>query len=184
MRKYLILMILLVLTTMIFADGLVFVKDTAEITGNFGDQIKELISYTIYIFLISLVGLIFNAINRFISEFVESKKTDKFYSAYKKLEEIIKPIIIETEVKIVEKIKEKYPADSPERAVELGKVANETLYKIDKATPENLKKDLEVKGDSFNGLLPLVFENVVKENKVAKLIDFRRLRDKLNIPKI
>jgi len=187
MKKVLILMIVLVTSFMIFADGLIFVKDSAEIAtaaSDLKDSIKSLFNYTVMTFLIALISLIFNAINKAINEFVESKRNDKFYQAYKKLEEIIYPIILETEKKIVKDIKKKFPADSPERAVELGKIANETLYKIEKATPESVKKDIETKGESFNGLLPTLFENIVKENKVAKYIDFRKVRDRLNIPKI
>lgn len=184
-KKHIVLFAVLILTFMIFADGLVYVTDTAEVaTGDLSAQIKQVLSYAIYTFLLGLVGLLAQFCIQAIQSFVESKKDSKFYIAYQKLEELAIPVILEAQEKAVKKIKEKYGHDTAERYVELGKVNQSVCHEIEKQIPEKVKKDIEKSGENTRGLIPKIVENNVKLNKIDKYIDFRKIRDKLNIPKI
>lgn len=169
--------------TMFLLSFNVFATSEVAVNSIKGD-IKELIAYTIYTFLLALTTIIFNSIRKAIDRFVDSKKGDSYYQALKHTEELVEPLILEAEEKAVRKIKEKYDKTNPERYAELGKIFDETLSKVEKMLPVQVKADLEKTPDGSRGLIAKLLEKKVKQHKYLKFIDFRQLRDKLNIPKI
>jgi len=158
---------------------------TTEVTINsLKGDVKELIAYTVYTFLIALITIVFNSLRKAIDRFVDSKKGESYYNALKHAEELIEPLIVESEEKLVREIKEKYNKDNPERYAELGKIFDETLSKVEKMLPEEVKTELDKSTEGSRGLIAKLLEKKVKQHKYLKFIDFRQLRDKLNIPKI
>ena len=161
----------------------VFATSEVSINSLKGD-VKELIAYTIYTFLIALITILFNSIRKAVDNFVEGKRGERYYNALKHAEELIEPLMIEAEEKLVREIKEKYKKDNPERYSELGKVLEVTINKVENMLPQEVKTELNKSTEGSRGLISKLLEKKVKEHKYLKFVDFRSLRDKLNIPKI
>lgn len=174
MKKFLMVLMILALFAMpILADS-----------GELKSDLKEAFEYAVYTLLIAIVGIITAHVRKALNSFVEKHKDESYYRAIKQVEEIIQPLIAEAEAKLVAEIKKKFDKDDPQRHVELGKVANDVLEETEKNIPDKVRHDLEKHGESVRGILPKLLEPQVKKHRWLGLIDFREVRDKLNIPKI
>lgn len=158
---------------------------TGEVSINsIGLELKEAVIYAFYMLLITIVGILTKYITSAIDSFVESKKGKSYYAALKQAEEVMLPFIAEAEAKLIDEIKKKFPAGSPERINALNQVAGDVLKKTEQHIPDKVKNDLEAHGESVRGILPKLLEPAVRKHKWLGLVDFRRIRDNLNIPKI
>lgn len=172
MKKIIFVYVLLILFIGVFADNVSNVVD-----------LKDQIYIALGTFLIALLGVLTKFITSYISSYVESQKDKKYYEALAYAENILTALIAEAEVKVVTDIKKKYidNPDDPKKYVELGKVANTVVENALNSIPDKYLDEIK---KHEKGLLPNLIKPIIAKQRWLNDIDFRSLRDKLNIPKM
>ena len=173
--------VLFLLITLVLMNVGVF-ADTGEVS--IGDSIKSEFMNALGVFLITLLSILTFYLKQFINSFIQRYKDKSYYTALKTVENMIFAEVAEAENKLVDIIKDKFEKGSPERNKALSDVANRVLKNVEANLPEKVKDDISKNGEDVKGILPKLLEPVVKKHRWLGMIDFRDVRDKLNIPKI